>query len=180
MVDLILLQHCTILMNKAILGLGTNLGDRAQNLVTALDHIRMQVGSIVRCSGVYETEPWGFESESSFLNLAISVETTLNPSGTLGRLLMIEALMGRLREGKGYSSRIIDIDILFFSDLIINEGDLIIPHPKLHLRRFVLKPLSDIEPGLIHPVFNKTINALLCDCQDNTIVNPYTMSVKLP
>ena len=157
-------------MNKAILGLGTNLGDREKNLFTTLGHITEQVGRVVKISPVYETEPWGFESEDTFLNAVILVETNLKPCSLLGRLLMIEAFMGRLREGKSYSSRIIDIDILFFSDSIINEGDLVVPHPKLHLRRFVLTPLSDIEPELIHPVIKKTISELLAECEDNGIV----------
>ena len=102
------------MMKTVYLGIGTNLGDREENLRTAIKLIGEHIGEVTAKSSVYETEPWGFTSETSFLNMVIKVETKLTPSGLLGRILMIEAMMGRLREGEGYKSRIIDIDILFF------------------------------------------------------------------
>jgi len=101
-------------MKRVFLGLGTNLGDREKNLEQALDKIAEVIGIIVSRSSVYEAEPWGFLSSDQFLNMVIGVDTNLKPSGLLGRLLMIESLLGRLRDGKQYSSRIIDIDILLY------------------------------------------------------------------
>ncbi len=153
-------------MQKVILGLGTNLGDREANLRSAVGRIKEDIGTIVHLSSVYETEPWGFSAEDLFLNMVAEVETNLKPSGLLGRILMIEAEMGRLRQGKGYSSRIIDIDILFFGKRIIDLPGLVVPHPKLHERRFVLVPLCEIEPDLVHPVLKKDIKTLLKECID--------------
>ena len=153
-------------MNKVFLGLGTNLGDREANLRMAVESIIENIGPVVRSSSVYETEPWGFRTEDLFLNMVTEVETKLKPSGLLGRMLMIEANMGRLRSGKGYSSRIIDLDILLYGEKIMDSKSLVIPHPKLHERRFVLVPLCEIAPDLVHPVLKKDIKTLLKECRD--------------
>lgn len=153
-------------MKRVFLGLGTNLGDREANLKVALCRIAENIGKIIKTSSVYETEPWGFTAENLFLNMVVEVETRLKPSGLLGRILMIEARMGRLRSGKGYSSRIIDIDILIFSDIVLNTKSLAIPHPALHERRFVLVPFCEIAPDLVHPVSGKTMTTLLKECKD--------------
>lgn len=154
-------------MKKIFLGLGTNLGDREANFKKAVESIIENIGPVVLLSSVYETEPWGFRSEDLFLNMVAEIETNLKPSGLLGRILMIEANMGRLRDGKGYSSRIIDLDILLFGEKIIEKPGLVIPHPKLHERRFVLVPLCEIAPDLIHPVLKKDFKTLLKECKDN-------------
>lgn len=158
--------HNFISVTKVFLGLGTNLGNREANLSSAVGRIAMEIGPVIRLSSVYETEPWGFASENLFLNMIAEVETNLKPSGLLGRTLMIEAEMGRLRQGKGYSSRIIDIDILFFGSKLMNTPGLVLPHPKLHERKFVLVPLCEIAPDLIHPVLKLDIKALLKECRD--------------
>ncbi|OFY60726.1 MAG: 2-amino-4-hydroxy-6-hydroxymethyldihydropteridine diphosphokinase, partial [Bacteroidetes bacterium RBG_13_42_15] len=145
----------------AFLGLGTNLGDREENLRKAIAMIGESIGTVVLCSSVYQTEPWGFQSENEFLNAVIKVKTSLKPSGLLGRILMIEAQLGRLREGKGYSSRIIDIDILLYGNEIIKKKGLQIPHPLIQDRRFTLVPLCDIAPEMVHPVLRKTFAELL-------------------
>lgn len=155
-------------MNKVFLGIGTNLGDRQANLKEAVNNLGENIGAIIRCSSVYETEPWGFETEEQFLNMVIEAETKLNPSGLLGAILMTEAKLGRTRSGKQYSSRLIDIDILLFNDLIMNEEALQIPHPHLHNRKFVLVPLCEIAPEVVHPVYKKTISELLESCNDNS------------
>ena len=157
-------------MKPVFLGIGTNLGEREENLGKAIKLIEEHIGNITEESSVYETEPWGFKSETSFFNMVIKVETNLTPSGLLGRILMIEAMMGRLREGQGYKSRIIDIDILFFGSRIFENKILKIPHPRIQERRFVLVPLSEIAGDLIHPVFKKSIQELLQECKDKSKV----------
>ena len=157
-------------MKPVFLGIGTNLGEREENLGKAIKLIEEHIGNITEESSVYETEPWGFQSETSFFNMVIKIETNLTPSGLLGRILMIEAMMGRLREGQGYKSRIIDIDILFFGSRIFENKILKIPHPRIQERRFVLVPLSEIAGDLLHPVFKKSIQELLQECKDKSKV----------
>jgi 2-amino-4-hydroxy-6-hydroxymethyldihydropteridine diphosphokinase len=155
-------------MHKVFLGIGTNLGDRSANLREAVLSIGDVIGKVTVTSSVYETEPWGFEAEEQFYNMVVEAETALSPSGVLGAILMIEAHLGRLRTGEQYSSRSIDIDILFYNDIVMNEEALKIPHPHLHERKFVLVPLCEIASGLIHPVMNKTITELLGLCNDKS------------
>ena len=164
-------------MNKVILGIGTNLGNREDNLKKAVDGIRENIGTVVQASSVYETDPWGFKSEDKFLNMVVKVETMLTHSGLLGRILMIESLSGRVRSEKQYSSRVIDIDILFYNDIVIDEASLQIPHPRMHERKFVLVPLCEIEPEMIHPVLKKSFASLLKTCMDKSNVTKYKSGV---
>jgi 2-amino-4-hydroxy-6-hydroxymethyldihydropteridine diphosphokinase len=168
-------------MRRVFLGLGTNLGDKEKNLEQALDKIAEVIGIIVFRSSVYETEPWGFQSSDQFLNMVIAVDTNLKPSGLLGRLLMIESLLGRLRDGKQYSSRIIDIDILLYGRQKVDTISLKIPHPRMQERKFVLIPLCEIAPRIIHPVFGKTMTELLNECKDEGSIKSYNspLSAKL-
>ena len=160
-------------MKKIFLGIGSNLGDRLKIIDEAKIRIEESIGKIVLCSSVYRTEPWGFESKNEFLNLALCVKTELTPSGVLGRILMIESQLGRSRNEMKYSSRSIDIDILLFSNGIVNEDALKIPHPHMAERRFVLVPLAEIAPGFIHPVLKKSIKSLLISCPDKSSVVVY-------
>lgn len=153
-------------MNKVFLGLGTNMGNREANLKEAVAKIGESIGEILNVSSVFETEPWGFDAELNFFNMAVEVETSHTPSGVLGAILMIEAQLGRIRTAKQYSSRVIDIDILFYEDLIMDEIALKIPHPLLSSRKFVLVPLNEIAPEFIHPVLKKSVGALLKSCED--------------
>jgi len=161
-------------MGKLVfLGLGTNLGDREDFLNKAIELITDSVGEVTLSSGIYETEPWGFRAENRFLNMAVGIRTRLNPDMLLKRLIKIEAELGRVRTGEGYTSRNIDIDILLYEDMIINKSDLKVPHPLIRERRFVLIPLCDIAPDLVHPVYKKTIAVLLEECKDNIEVKLY-------
>ncbi|HRZ76137.1 MAG TPA: 2-amino-4-hydroxy-6-hydroxymethyldihydropteridine diphosphokinase [Bacteroidales bacterium] len=153
-------------MHDVYLLTGSNLGDRARMLSLALQHIREKVGRIVRRSSVYQTEPWGFEDHRPFLNQAIRVKTRLSPSELLSALLQIELVLGRIRQADRYVSRVIDIDILFYDQLILSHKHLTIPHPLLHARRFVLAPMAEIAPDLEHPVLGMSITELLLLCPD--------------
>lgn len=128
------------------LGLGTNLGDKADNISRAIKEIEELVGKIIRRSALYDTAPWGFQSENRFLNAVVAVETTLSPREVLLHTQEIEKRMGRMEKSKDavYSDRIIDIDLLIFDDLHINEPDLVVPHPLMAEREFVMKPLAEI------------------------------------
>jgi 2-amino-4-hydroxy-6-hydroxymethyldihydropteridine diphosphokinase len=125
-------------------------------------------GVLLSSSKIYETEPWGFIADNNFLNQVVLIETELEPHVLLKELLSIEAALGRQRNEniKGYSSRPMDLDVLYYGDLIINDEDLILPHPRLHLRRFTLLPLCDVAPDFEHPVFKKTNKNLLEECED--------------
>ena len=139
-------------MKIVFLGIGTNLGNRESNLEEAVARIREYIGPVLDSSSIYETEPWGFHAKDEFLNKVVKVNTELTPSGLLGRILMIESLLGRVRGQVRYSSRLIDIDILLYEDLIVEEESLKIPHPLLQQRKFVLVPLCEIASEIIHPV----------------------------
>jgi 2-amino-4-hydroxy-6-hydroxymethyldihydropteridine diphosphokinase len=147
---------------KAVyIGLGSNLGDRDQNIADAIEHIGRLVGKIVAQSSICETAPWGFQSPNKFHNAVILVETTLSPDDVLKITSSIEEKLGRKRtKGENYADRPIDIDIIDFNGLIIKTIDFELPHPRMHLRSFVLNPLEEISPDWIHPVFNMDIGTL--------------------
>lgn len=143
-------------MINVFLLLGSNLGNRSLFLQQADEAIGRQVGAIIKRSSVYQTQSWGKTGEPDYLNQVLLVQTALKPQQVLQHILAIEKTMGRLRAEK-WGSRTIDIDILFYGDEVVNEPDLIIPHPHLHQRKFVLEPLAEIAPAYIHPVLNKSI-----------------------
>lgn len=152
---------------KIYLSIGSNLEDREFNIEDALDRIVENIGIVTKCSSFYETEPWGFTSDDQFLNVAVEAETDLDPADLLETTKKIETRMGRIRDSKiHYTSRIIDIDILLYGDLIINDPELKIPHPLMHERNFVLVPLSEIAPEAVHSVLGKTISELRNVCSD--------------
>lgn len=161
--------------HKCYLLLGSNLGDRSRNLNLAISEVKKVSTNLIE-SKRYITEPWGFTSNESFLNVALEIETELNPYILLEVLLKIEKHLGRVRaiqkeETKSYSSRIIDIDILFYDRKIISSEHLIIPHPRFHLRNFALAPMCDLNKDLVHPVLNSKIWELYKQTTDkNTIL----------
>ena len=156
-------------MNSTFLSLGSNLGNKLAHFSSAENYISKNIGCIVMSSSVYETEPWGYTQQAAFLNKVIQVETILNPHELLKAILNIEFRMGRIKTHR-WHERIIDIDILFFNDLIMKEVDLVIPHPLMHERKFVLMPLVEIASIYIHPIINKTSKSLLAECADPLMV----------
>lgn len=158
-------QISIILMNTAYLLTGGNLGNRVRNLETARELIEEECGQIVTQSSIYETAAWGPVSQPDYLNQVLELEIPLGPQKLMEILLGIENDMGR-RRNERFAARTIDLDILFFNNLTLDEKDLIIPHPRLYTRRFVLVPLAEIAPGLIHPILLQTITELLAQCTD--------------
>lgn len=148
--------------------LGSNLGNRKETVLSAIRQIDSRMGRVLKQSALYVSEPWGFHSRDEFINVVIKVQTYLEPYELLENIQKIEAEAGRIRnlEEPGYKSRTLDIDILFYDDLIMNEEYLTIPHPRLHQRRFTMEPLHEIAPGLVHPLFKKTVAKLLEECTD--------------
>lgn len=162
------------------IALGSNKGNKLEHLQLAIDAIFERVGTIRKISKVYETPALGFEGDD-FYNACIKIETELKPKKLLRVLKQIEADLGRTtKKSDTYESREIDLDILFYKDEVINEKSLLIPHPALHLRKFVLVPLSNIAKDIKHPVFQKTVSELLDDCKDESKIEPIKIWLKNP
>lgn len=157
-------------IRKAYLLLGSNLGDRQLYLSKAKALIAKQVGEVVAQSSVYETEAWGKTDQPGFLNMALAVETTLGSLALLHKVLEIELALGRVRHEK-WGSRLIDIDIIFYGQEIVNVTDkLQIPHPEMQNRRFVVQPLAEIAPDFVHPVLQRTLTEILAGLADSLSV----------
>ena len=152
-------------MANAYLGMGSNLGDRRKQLIAATIMLAERVGDILAFSNFYETVPWGYQSVHTFLNMAVRLETSLSPYELLAATLQIEHELGRTVKciNQSYTDRTIDIDILLYDDVILHFPDLVLPHPLMHKRLFVLQPLSEIASDFIHPVFQKTVTELYQD-----------------
>jgi len=160
-------------MAKVYFVIGGNLGDREQYIERTKSLISERVGFILRSSSIYESEPWGFEHNQDFLNQVIIVDTQLSPASLLLEISFIEGVLGRERNCAGYCSRTVDIDILFYDQQVLLTPSLIIPHKHLHKRLFVLTPLTELVPDMIHPLFSITIRELMAICDDTTKVWKY-------
>lgn len=161
-------------MNEATILLGGNLSDRQSLIGSARDLIAGRVGNIVDRSSLYETEPWGFNSDTMFLNQVVVVKTELEPGSLMNVLVGIEKDLGRTRNEAGYASRLIDLDILFYNDEVISSNQLVIPHPRIQERMFALKPLEEINRRFVHPVLKKPIHQLVEECPDDLKVVKYS------
>ena len=164
-------------LHKAYLLLGTNEGDRVNNLAIAEKIITEQIGKIIAQSSLYETAAWGKTDQPDFLNRAILIETYLSAKQLLISLLAIEKEMGRVRLEK-WGQRLIDLDIIFYEDLVCEDLILNLPHPEMHKRKFVLVPLCEIAPKLIHPKLQLSINEILNNLDDNLEVKKYKTNFK--
>ena len=149
--------------------LGSNLGNRKKYIASAISEIEAKLGSVSQRSSLYQTASWGKHDQPDFINQVIELKTSLEPKDLLSGILGIEADFGRKRIEK-WGSRTIDIDILLYDDQIVNEPELIIPHPYLAFRRFCLMPLCEIAPEFIHPVLKKNIQELLFELSDDLLV----------
>ncbi len=147
--------------------LGGNSDDRAEYIRQATDLLIQRTGTLAAASSLYETAPWGFESDEPFLNRVLQIETALRPEAFLQQALAIEESLGRKRQPDvRYASRTIDIDLLFCDTEIIRTQALTVPHPRIAERRFVLVPLHEIMPGFVHPLLRKSVSRLLAECND--------------
>lgn len=159
-------------LHQIFLGLGSNLGNREENLSTAQKLIEEKVGKIRSKSSIYETAAWGITEQNAFLNQVIEVESHFSPSAVLHLVLKIEKDMGRIREIK-WGERRIDIDILYYNNEVISTENLVVPHPFIQERKFVLVPLCEIAPAFIHPKLKQTNLELLEKCQDSGEIKLY-------
>jgi 2-amino-4-hydroxy-6-hydroxymethyldihydropteridine diphosphokinase len=148
------------------LSLGSNLGDRSENLNIACDRIQKSLGRKIAVSQIYESAPWGYSSVHHFYNCCISLLTRMDPWQLLDGILAIEQSMGRIRGGTSYSDRLIDLDLLFYGDRVIDDHRLTVPHPRMEERRFVLMPLAEIAADFVHPVHRLTVQEMLEHCPD--------------
>lgn len=150
------------------IALGSNLGNRLSNLKNAISNFTPQM-DVKKKSPVYETPPWGYADQPAFLNQVVMAETYLEPEDLLGHLKRLETVLGREPSFQN-GPRLIDLDILFYDDLIVDSPPLVIPHPRLHQRAFVLVPLNDIAPDLVHPLYAKSVSEMLLDIDRLNIV----------
>lgn len=165
-------------MIRCYLLFGSNQGDQASLLERACIRIQNSCGMLVERSSAYLSEPWGFDAEEWFMNELLVVETELEPDELMDKLMEIETELGRVRhpETKGYCSRTVDLDILYYGDQVIRTEKVTAPHPRLHLRKFALMPLCEIIPDFLHPVFNLSQKELLDRCPDTSTIQQLNTS----
>jgi 2-amino-4-hydroxy-6-hydroxymethyldihydropteridine diphosphokinase len=157
-------------MHRVFLGIGGNIGNKRENFLKAEELIHSKLGSIALKSSVYETPPWGFQAEENFWNSVLFIETKLGPDEVLWRIHEIEDYFAKEEGTERYQSREIDIDILYYDDLFMETKLLIIPHPQIQNRKFVLVPLVEIAPDLKHPLLRLTSLQMLENCKDVSVI----------
>ncbi len=157
-------------MKRIFLLSGSNSGDCKANLASAAVSISETAGRIIQKSKIYKSEAWGYKSRNAFFNQCLELESDLSANEILEKLLEIETRMGRIRSSGGYADRLIDIDILFYGDDAIQSEKIIIPHPRLQLRKFALVTMNEIAGDFVHPVLKKKISDLLLECMDVSLV----------
>lgn len=155
-------------MHEVYLSLGGNIGNKKNNFIQSYHLIGKHIGETIVSSAIYVTPPWGFKSNDNFWNQVILIHSELSPQELLSQIKFIEKQIGRIHSKKGYESRPMDIDILYFDDLIVKTENLIIPHALIQERKFVLVPLTEIAPNFIHPVLKQTNAQLQAFCTDNS------------
>ena len=156
-------------MGKCHLHLGSNQGDRKVQLARAIQMIEESIGPVLGSSAMYETEAWGKTDQNDFINIALEVEHYMTPNQLLKTINKIEEQIGRVRLEK-WGPRLIDIDIIFIEDIVVDTEKLTIPHRLMHKRNFVLYPMVEIASEFIHPVFHEKLSTILEDCEDETEV----------
>jgi len=157
-------------MHKVFLGIGGNIGNKHDNFIKVYNIIKNEIGEIAKSSSVYETPPWGFDAKENFWNQVLLIETEFSPEEILQKIAGIENRFGRKREKGKYNSREMDIDILYYDDIYLETENLIIPHPQILQRKFVLVPLNEIAPDFKHPLFRLTSFQMLENCRDESVI----------
>lgn len=159
---------------KVLFSAGSNMGDRKQYLLDAINLLADAGISDIRCSSIYQTPPWGFDDPNPFLNMCFTGYTEFSPSLLMDVLIATEEKLGRVRTPEArYSSRTLDLDIILWDSLIVQSARLSIPHPRSHKRNFVLVPAAEIEPQWVHPIYNQTIQELLENCADDAPIEKW-------
>jgi 2-amino-4-hydroxy-6-hydroxymethyldihydropteridine diphosphokinase len=164
-------------MHQVFLGIGGNIGNKPENFGKVHDLIERKIGVISKQSSVYDSPPWGFHAEDNFWNQVLKVKTELAAIEILSEITKIENSFNRKRHSGGYTSREMDVDIIYYDDIFIETEDLIIPHPRLHQRLFVLVPLTEIASGFKHPLFRMTSKQLLENCKDESVIKKLDVSI---
>jgi len=157
-------------MSKVFLGIGGNIGNKEIIFNKVYLFIENNLGRIITKSSMYESPPWGFHAEENFWNQVLLIETTLSPEKLLQKIHIIEKAFGRKRKKKHYNSREMDIDILYYDDIFMETEKLIIPHPLIQQRLFVLVPLTEIAPDFKHPLLRLTNQQMLENCKDESVI----------
>ena len=157
-------------MNKAVLLLGSNMGNAQLLFQQVISLIDERLGKLELQSALYQSPPWGFEHENDFINQVLIMNTEKDAEEVLQSCLQIEVDLGRKRTAQGYGARTIDIDVLFVNDEVMKTESLVLPHPRLHLRKFTLLPLVELIPDFVHPTLQKSMQELLVACEDNSEV----------